>query len=64
MCVQAYIVFDSPIESRRATQKDRETFGEKFGDRYVRVYPVLESDQADMQAAMTQQTTQVTRKTA
>lgn len=59
---QAYIVFDSPIESRRATHKDRETFGDKFGDRYVRVYPTLDSDLPDMQAAMTQQSTQVTVK--
>ena len=55
---QAFIVFDSASESRRACQKDRETFGDKFGDRYVRVYPTLESDLADMQAAMTQQATQ------
>ena len=56
--VQAFIVFDSASESRRACQKDRETFLEKFGDRYVRVYPTLDSDLADMQAAMTQQTAQ------
>ena len=35
--MQAFIVFESPSEARRATHKDRETFGEKFGDRYVRV---------------------------
>lgn len=32
--------------------------GEKFGDRYVRVYPTLDSDMADMQAAVMQQSTQ------
>jgi hypothetical protein len=52
---QAFIVFESPEDARRATQKDRETFGDKFGDRYVRVYPTLESDVADMQAAVLQQ---------
>lgn len=36
-----------------ATQKDRETFGgDKFGQRYVRVYPTQESDVADMTAAV------------
>ncbi|GAX80146.1 hypothetical protein CEUSTIGMA_g7584.t1 [Chlamydomonas eustigma] len=53
---EAYVVFESPAEARRATQKDRETFGEKFGDRYVRVYLLLESDMSDMQAAVQQQT--------
>lgn len=48
-------MFDSPEEAQRACQKDRETFGEKFGDRYVRVYPTLESDVADMQQAVQQQ---------
>lgn len=52
---EAFIVFESPEEARRATQKDRETFGDKFGDRYVRVYPTLESDVSDMQAAVAQQ---------
>lgn len=52
---EAFIVFDNPDEARRATQKDRETFGDKFGDRYVRVYPTLESDVSDMQAAVVQQ---------
>lgn len=52
---QAFIVFETPDEARRATQKDRETFGDKFGDRYVRVYPTLESDVSDMQAAVVQQ---------
>lgn len=48
-------MFESPDEARRATQKDRETFGDKFGDRYVRVYPTLESDVPDMQQAVVQQ---------
>eukprot|EP00878_Enallax_costatus_P015584 GHUV01016324.1.p1 GENE.GHUV01016324.1~~GHUV01016324.1.p1 ORF type:complete len:208 (+),score=38.75 GHUV01016324.1:247-870(+) len=52
---EAFVVFDSPEEAQRACQKDRETFGEKFGDRYVRVYPTLESDVADMQQAVQQQ---------
>lgn len=52
---QAFVVFESPEEAQRACQKDRETFGEKFGDRYVRVYPTLESDVADMQQAVQQQ---------
>ncbi|KAF8069439.1 Hnrnph2 [Scenedesmus sp. PABB004] len=49
---EAFVVFESPDEAQRACQKDRETFGEKFGDRYVRVYPTLESDVADMQQAV------------
>jgi hypothetical protein len=49
------VVFESPDEAQRACQKDRETFGEKFGDRYVRVYPTLESDVADMQQVVHQQ---------
>lgn len=52
---EAFVLFDNPEEARRATQKDRETFGDKFGDRYVRVYPTLESDVSDMQAAVLQQ---------
>ena len=48
-------MFENPDEARRATQKDRETFGDKFGDRYVRVYPTLDSDISDMQAAVVQQ---------
>jgi hypothetical protein len=55
--VQAFIVFENPSESRRATQKDRELFGERFGDRYVRVYPTLESDLGDMLEAVHQQQT-------
>lgn len=47
--------FENPEEARRACQKDRETFGEKWGDRYVRVYPTLESDVSDMQQAVLQQ---------
>ena len=42
-----------PEAARQATQKDRVTFSEqKFGDRYVRVYPALDSDVGDMQAAV------------
>lgn len=52
---EAFVLFENPEEARRATQKDRETFGEKFGDRYVRVYPTLESDVSDMQSAVLQQ---------
>ena len=52
--MQAFVVFENSDEARRATQKDRETFGEKFGDRYVRVYPTLDSDIPDMQAAVAQ----------
>eukprot|EP00882_Tetradesmus_deserticola_P000637 GHRQ01000694.1.p1 GENE.GHRQ01000694.1~~GHRQ01000694.1.p1 ORF type:complete len:536 (+),score=232.05 GHRQ01000694.1:152-1759(+) len=52
---EAFVVFESPDEAQRACQKDRETFGEKFGDRYVRVYPTLESDVADMQQVVHQQ---------
>lgn len=52
---EAFVVFENPSEARRATHKDRQTFGEKFGDRYVRVYPTLESDLPDMQAAALQQ---------
>lgn len=48
-------MFDSPEEAQRACQKDRETFGDKYGDRYVRVYPTLESDVSDMQQAVTLQ---------
>jgi RNA recognition motif-containing protein len=53
--VQAFVVFESPEDAQRACQKDRETFGDKFGDRYVRVYPTLESDVPDMQLAFQQQ---------
>jgi hypothetical protein len=52
--LQAFVVFENSDEARRATQKDRETFGEKFGDRYVRVYPTLDSYVTDMQAAVAQ----------
>jgi RNA recognition motif-containing protein len=56
MCLlQAFVVFESPEDAQRACQKDRETFGDKFGDRYVRVYPTLESDVPDMQLAFQQQ---------
>lgn len=53
--MQAFVVFESPEDAQRACQKDRETFGDKFGDRYVRVYPTLESDIPDMQLAFQQQ---------
>jgi hypothetical protein len=53
--VKAFIVFENSAEARRATQKDRETFGDKFGDRYVRVYPTLDSDFGEMQGAVSQQ---------
>ncbi|GBF94749.1 heterogeneous nuclear ribonucleoprotein H2 [Raphidocelis subcapitata] len=52
---EAFVVFENPDEARRACQKDRETFGDKWGDRYVRVYPTLESDVSDMQQAVQQQ---------
>jgi hypothetical protein len=52
---QAFVAFESQDEARRACQKDRETFGDKWGDRYVRVYPTLESDVSDMQQAVLQQ---------
>lgn len=48
-------MFECPEEAQRACQKDRETFGDKFGDRYVRVYPTLESDIPDMQLSFQQQ---------
>ena len=49
-------MFESAEEARRATQKDRETFSvEKFGERYVRVYPSLESDASDISQAVLQQ---------
>ncbi|KXZ49796.1 hypothetical protein GPECTOR_19g247 [Gonium pectorale] len=49
---EAFVVFENSDEARRATQKDRETFSEKYGDRYVRVYPTLDSDIPDMQVAV------------
>lgn len=52
---EAFVVFGTPDDAHRACQKDREAFGEKFGDRYVRVYPTLESDVSDMQQAVLQQ---------
>ena len=52
---QAFVCFEDAEEARRACQKDRETFGDKWGERYVRVYPTLESDVADMQQAVAQQ---------
>jgi bifunctional ADP-heptose synthase (sugar kinase/adenylyltransferase) len=53
---QAFVLFESSEEARRATQKDREVFNvDKFGDRYVRVYPSLASDTADINQAVAQQ---------
>lgn len=52
---EAFIAFESAEEAQRATQKDRELFGDRFGDRYVRVYPSLDSDINDMQQAVVQQ---------
>ncbi len=55
--MQAFVLFETQEEARRATQKDRETFGDKFGDRYVRVYPSLESDAQEIAVAVLQQAT-------
>ncbi|KAJ9533303.1 hypothetical protein QJQ45_026353 [Haematococcus lacustris] len=55
---EAFVRFESPEEQKQALQKDRDTFGlEKFGDRFVRVYPVLETDAVEMQQVLQQQTT-------
>lgn len=53
--VQAFVVFGNPEEALRACLKDREIFcdGDKFGDRYVRVYPTVESDLPDIQECLT-----------
>eukprot|EP00798_Chlamydomonas_sp_ICE-L_P031782 gene31782-6979_t len=51
---EAFVTFSNSEDARRATQKDREIFSEKFGDRYVRVYPVLELDALDIQTAVQQ----------
>lgn len=51
--VQAFIVFDTHDEARRATSKDRETFGQdKFGDRYVRVCECVDHPGASCQLGM------------
>lgn len=49
------MVFGSAEEAQRACLKDREIFcdGDKFGDRYVRVYPTVESDLPDIQECLT-----------
>jgi hypothetical protein len=49
--LQAFIAFENSEDARRATQKDREIFGDKWGGRYVRVYPTLELDLPDLRAA-------------
>lgn len=53
--LQAFVVFGNPEEALRACLKDREIFceGDKFGDRYVRVYPTVESDLPDIQECLT-----------
>lgn len=53
--IQAFVVFGNPEEALRACLKDREIFcdGDKFGDRYVRVYPTVESDLPDIQECLT-----------
>eukprot|EP00873_Tetraselmis_striata_P041934 jgi/Tetstr1/462198/TSEL_007261.t1 len=46
---EALVIFDSPEEANRATAKDREVFGPQlYGDRFVRVYPLLDNDLADI----------------
>lgn len=51
---QAFVVFGNPEEALRACLKDREMFcdGDKFGDRYIRVYPTVESDLPDIQECL------------
>ena len=51
---QAFVVFGDPEEAQKACLKDREIFceGDKFGDRYVRVYPTVESDLPDIQECL------------
>lgn len=44
-------MFDCAAEAHRATLKDRLTFSERFGDRFVRVYHSEESDANDLAAA-------------
>ncbi len=62
---QAFVRFESLDDQKAALQKDRETFGlEKFGDRYVRVYPALETDLPDMQQAVVQQSMVLTVREA
>ena len=62
--LQAFVVFGDAEEAQKACLKDREIFcdGDKFGDRYVRVYPTVESDLPDIQeclAAASSQGTEV-----
>jgi len=47
-------VFGDAEEAQKACLKDREIFceGDKFGDRYVRVYPTVESDLPDIQECL------------
>lgn len=46
---EAFVIFDTPEEANRATAKDREVFCQKeYGDRFVRVYPLLENDLKDI----------------
>lgn len=47
-------MFGDAEEAQKACLKDREIFceGEKFGDRYVRVYPTVESDLPDIQECL------------
>jgi len=51
---QAFVVFGDAEEAQKACLKDREVFceGDKFGDRYVRVYPTVESDLPDIQECL------------
>eukprot|EP00798_Chlamydomonas_sp_ICE-L_P009763 gene9763-7638_t len=51
---EAFVVFEGPEHARNATKKDREVFGERFGERYVRVYPTLESDLPEIALAIMQ----------
>lgn len=51
---EAFVVFGDADEAQKACLKDREIFcdGDKFGDRYVRVYPTVESDLPDIQECL------------
>ncbi|KAA6418769.1 MAG: RNA binding [Trebouxia sp. A1-2] len=51
---EAFVVFGGAEEAQKACLKDREIFceGDKFGDRYVRVYPTVESDLPDIQECL------------
>ncbi|DBB18504.1 TPA: hypothetical protein ACH3X3_000145 [Trebouxia sp. C0006] len=51
---EAFVVFGDAEEAQKACLKDREIFceGDKFGDRYVRVYPTVESDLPDIQECL------------